>query len=132
MIENIRTANLIIISNKKILLVRRSNNDESQPGKWSIPGGTAETDETNNETLIREIKEEMNCEIQEFSKFKSYLVKGKNVVNATYFIGLIKGKITLNEELDEFKWFNLDNNLLNLDFAFNQKDVIQDLLDFLE
>ncbi len=53
----------IIIENSKVLLTRRSLG-ESLAGFWEFPGGKQEHNETITECLKREIKEELNLEVE--------------------------------------------------------------------
>jgi len=124
---------LIITNNKKqILLVKRSK-EEVESDKWSIPGGCPEGKETLENTLKREIKEELNCQVLEANYFKSYfyVFSRRLFVRPIYFYGKIKGKIKLCSELSEYKWFN-QNELKKLKFAFNQKQVIRNFLSFFD
>jgi len=50
---------LILEKDNKIILLKRQNTGFSD-GYWALPGGTHETCETFEQTLIREIKEEIN------------------------------------------------------------------------
>ena len=49
---------LVQIENRKVLLALNKGSD-----KWYLPGGSREPGETDEETLIREIKEELNVDI---------------------------------------------------------------------
>lgn len=125
--DTIKTANLIILNDEKnkILLFKRAKKDE-ESDKWSLVGGTLEKYESYEKALIREVFEEINCKIIKFNFFNEYKL---DLVTSKYFIGEIKGEINLKlDELSEYKWFKFDSELLNLDFAFNQKEVIEDLL----
>ncbi len=125
----ILTVNLIVVRNKKILLVKRSKN-EVHPNVWSIPGGSVKYGESLTEALTREIKEELDCTIIKQEWFSYYDVIGETHVHASYFVGDISGAIKLDvQELSEYEWFDFDKRLSQLDFAFNQKSVIMDLLD---
>lgn len=123
----IKTANLIILdeTKTKILLFKRSKL-EDESNKWSLVGGTLMKNETFEEALKREVTEEINCDIINFYFFREYIFKK---VKSKYFIGNITQEIKLNLiELSDFRWFNLDENLLDLELAFNQKKVITELL----
>jgi len=52
----------VIVDDGNILLAKRG----SEPGKnrWSIPGGLVELGETVQETVVREVKEETNLDVQ--------------------------------------------------------------------
>ena len=122
----IKTANLIIIDDKKrVLLIKRAHNQED-PNLWSLPGGTKEDNETLEECLVREIKEELNSSIKKYDFFKSYILKNDDkIVIAGYYMGLINDPIELNKrESSEYKWFfqkKIPNNL-----AYNQNNVLSD------
>jgi 8-oxo-dGTP diphosphatase len=128
--------NLIIVNqNNEILLAKRVLSDK-EGGKWSIPGGNSELDETFEQSLNREIKEELSCEIKYFKYFKSYTTKENNnndiiIIRSIYFYGEISGEIVLNNELSEYQWFNIDNlKIKEMDLAFNQNKVLEEFINF--
>ena len=124
---------LIVIRDNKILLAKRNKEELEYKCTWSIPGGGPEFDEGIEEALHREIKEELGCKIKEYKYFKSYHMKlAKDfIARAFYFYGDIEGKIKLNHELSEYRWFDInDSKILELNFAFNQKEVIKDFIEF--
>jgi 8-oxo-dGTP diphosphatase len=53
----------IIIFGNKILAAQRSEKMKL-PLKWEFPGGKVEENENNEECIVREIKEEINVEIE--------------------------------------------------------------------
>jgi len=53
----------IIEENERILVIQRSENMKL-PCKWEFPGGKIEEGETEEECILREIKEELNIEIK--------------------------------------------------------------------
>lgn len=126
--KTVNTINLITMDDKKrILLVKRADNQQ-ESGLWSLPGGTKRENETLEQCLMREIKEELSCLVVKYSFLKSYKIKNDSkTVIANYYIGLIKGYIKLNkQELSGYQWFakeNLPNKL-----AYNQNKVIADFI----
>jgi ADP-ribose pyrophosphatase YjhB (NUDIX family) len=50
---------LIINEQNQLLLVKREESENNFKNYWSIPGGGAEDGETLEDTLFREIKEEL-------------------------------------------------------------------------
>ena len=124
---------LIIIQDNKILLCKRTSDKHGYKDTWSIPGGGTELNESFEEALHREIKEELGCKIIQFKYFKSYFMKlsEAHISRVVYFYGQIDGDINLNSELSEFKWFDINNpEMLKLNLAFNQKEVLKDFIEF--
>lgn len=107
-----------IIENEKgeILLQKRSDND-----LWGIPGGCQELGESFEETIIREIKEETNLDIEAKDLKLIDIVSGKSrmrkypngdvVINNTplYYINKYSGKLKCDEESKEMKFFDINN-----------------------
>ncbi|MBC1502021.1 (deoxy)nucleoside triphosphate pyrophosphohydrolase [Listeria weihenstephanensis] len=60
--KDIHVVGAVIIQNDKILCAQRAENT-SLALQWEFPGGKIEKDETPQNALIREIKEEMGCEV---------------------------------------------------------------------
>ena len=65
--------NALIIENKRgeIILVKRKINP--QKNKWDLPGGFLDFNETIEESLSREVKEELNVIIKNFYYLNSYI-----------------------------------------------------------
>ena len=124
---------IVINDQNQVLLAKRATTGWGALGKWSIPGGGVEDGETFEETVVREIEEELSCEITWMKYFKSYSMQLDNVLaRSIYFYGEISGGIKLQlDELSEYKWFDLnDPKLLELDYAFDQKEVMTDFIKF--
>lgn len=104
-------ANALIIENKnhEILLVKRKFNPKK--GYWDLPGGFVETKETIEDSLKREIKEELNINISKFNYFGSYpgnyLYKNLNYQTLCFvFTGIIDNQIPKpDDDAEEIKFF---------------------------
>ena len=57
----------LIIDDNKIALIRKSRG--AYKGKLDLPGGTIEHGERPEETLVREIKEELDADVKSYSLF---------------------------------------------------------------
>lgn len=135
MLKITNPVNLIILNTQNQVLLAKRNEDEIDKGKWSIPGGCVENNESFEETLHREIKEELNCKITKYDYFKSYSFQVSNnfIARAVYFYGEINGQIQLNDELSEYQRFDLNvEKIKELDLAFNQEEVLMDFVKFIK
>lgn len=54
----------IIINDENKVFVAQRSSEMHPPLKWEFPGGKIEEDETAEESLIREIKEELGVDIE--------------------------------------------------------------------
>ncbi|HZK47648.1 MAG TPA: (deoxy)nucleoside triphosphate pyrophosphohydrolase [Atopostipes sp.] len=105
-----------IIKEEKVLAMQRSE-QMTLPGMWEFPGGKVEADETEQEALIREIKEELNVTINilDYINEASYDYEFGTVQLKVYTAEIISGQITLEEHSDG-KWVTADE-LKNIDWA---------------
>ena len=105
-----------IIKEDKVLVMQRSN-QMTLPGMWEFPGGKVEANETEQEALIREIKEELSVTINilDYINEASYDYEFGTVQLKVYTAEIISGQIALEEHSDG-KWVTADE-LKNIDWA---------------
>lgn len=114
-----KTVRAIIIEDGKLLVFfRRKLKDGKHVTYYAIPGGHVENDETNEETVIRELKEEMNLDI-EIVKYLGEL-EAYNQIEYYYHAKIVGGELQFGgEELErnnydnyyEVRWITLDEAL---------------------
>jgi 8-oxo-dGTP diphosphatase len=99
---------LILIENGKILSTKSIGKN-----KYYIPGGKRENNETDHETLIREIKEELSVEILSetiryvgtFTAQSDGAAEGINV-KMTCYKAKYNGILQKNSEIEEIRWLH--------------------------
>lgn len=109
----------IILQNKKILLIRRSDYTDKYPGFWGCPAGRSEHSETPEQTAIREVKEETNLDFVP-TRLISESAEGERKLYR--YLGDWSGEIKIQqEELTDYGWFDYESAIkLNLAFDYNQ------------
>ena len=118
---------IVIDDDKQILLVHQLD------GHYSFPKGHVELHETEEETAIRETKEETNVDIEIISNKRfviHYLVKNNVDKEVVYFLAKPLNKDILPElkEISEVKWIDIGevNNYLdfeNINELWTQKII---------
>ena len=96
----------IIDSNDKILITSREHKDDFS-NCWEFPGGKIEKNETPEECLIRELKEEINIDVSNKCiapiGFSSHEYEMFHIVLMLYVTRKWEGKLQANEK-NSFKW----------------------------
>lgn len=123
----------IIIRDNKILLAQRSEL-MVHPLKWEFPGGKQQNKETLENSLQRELKEELNIEIDILQPLKSveYQYPDINIKLHPFICSYISGEINLLEH-KQIAWVR-PSKLLSYDLAgadiIVAKNLSDDLLYF--
>ncbi len=114
--KSVKVCCAIILNEKKTLVVQRSEK-MSLPLKWEFPGGKIEFGETEEECVLREIKEELNIEIILISRLTPTTFFYPNiVVHLVPFLAVFsRGEMKLSEHIN-YKWLQKDK-LAELDWA---------------
>ena len=119
----------LIYQNKKILICQRKEEGD-HPLKWEFPGGKVKNLEDNQEALSRELKEELNIEINEMIFFDEYLHEYKELskkLKLVFFnIFQFKGEIQSRVH-QQLKWIDI-SNLSDYDFLEGDFKIINKLL----
>jgi len=114
----------IIVHQNKILVTQR-NSTSDHPMKWEFPGGKINTGETAEDCIIREIREELEIEIEIQDKMTSvnYDYGFRQIRLYPFLCSLKTGTIKLTDHHD-FMWATL-TYLEKIDFAEADKKLIQ-------
>ena len=114
---------IILKCSNKYLLVQRAKDDDIFPGKWQNLGGKVKLGERIEESIKREISEEIGLNVESHPKFiMSY--SWKKDQTSPVRLGLIfqlelaenfeDYKIKLDQELDSYRWVSI-NEAIELD-----------------
>ncbi|MCJ7554846.1 MAG: NUDIX domain-containing protein [Ignavibacteriaceae bacterium] len=125
MTKRIGAGILLINSNNELLMLLRDNKPNIPfPNMWDIPGGHVEHGEIPEETVKREMIEEMDLDVGEIKLFRVY--KNDNLFDHVFWkrIDLQPEKIDLKEG-QKIAYFSRDE-LSNMKLAFNYNEVIEE------
>jgi mutator protein MutT len=116
---------VIVDEDNKILLLKRGSNPKMwQPNKWALVGGGIERGETSEKAIKREIKEEINLDIDKF--IKSFTIQRNPDSIETIFACRYKGDptdIKLNDEHTNYGWYDVDE--------MEYLDIVPNLLEYI-
>lgn len=117
----------IIYFDTKILVAQRSEKMK-MPLKWEFPGGKLEENESEIDCIKREIKEELNIEIEILKKLliSDYDYGTFKIKLIPYLANYISGDIQLSEHND-YRLLN-KSELLNLDWAEADIPIVEEFL----
>ena len=116
-----------IIRDGKVLIAQRQQGSHMEY-KWEFPGGKLEPDETPEECIIREIKEEMDIDIEvdDIYKVVKFKYEEKDILLLCYLCRIIKGDGKAIE-CNDFKWVTKDE-LPGFDFVPADLPIVEKLI----
>lgn len=132
--ENPRPTTAVIFENEKGELFLLKRNKAPKKGYWDTPGGFVDLNESLEESVKREIKEELNLNIKTFkyigSYYGRYLYKGMNYHTLCFaFITKMPAeKIKTSNEIAATKFFKKQDIPLNRIAFVEVKNALKDYL----
>lgn len=114
-----------------VLLIKRGGHPEK--GKWALPGGFVNVDESVDQAAARELMEETNIALDEthLEQLKTYARPGRDprgyIVSCTYVALVPKAQDPVaGDDAKEAKFFPVSEVLASFDLAFDHDDAIRD------
>ena len=93
---------IIVDKENRILLVHRNDYD-----LWNLPGGGLDSGESPWAGVIREVKEETGLDVKVSKLLGVYSKPEKDEIVFNFECKVVGGKLTLNEEARDLKYFAL-------------------------
>ncbi len=106
--KTVKVVAAVIIDSEKVCICQRKEND-TFPLLWEFPGGSVEKEETLEEAIRREIKEELNLDIEPIKflgKFEDTLDSLK--IDVHLFLSRIKKGMPSAQECADFRFIMLE------------------------
>ena len=120
---------MLVIKDKQILLVKRGGK-WLESGKWAMPGGFLDLNETAEQAVLRELKEETGYTGKIIKLFQIIdnprrRHEDRQNVALVYLVEPLEKVGDFDDEISEIKWFALDNLPPAQDFAFDHLETIK-------
>jgi 8-oxo-dGTP diphosphatase len=118
----------------KVLLIKRKF--EPNKGRWSLPGGLLELGEDPEAAAKREVREEVGLEASSegLLQVANEVIRDASgriryhFVLIDYLMRPLGQKITLNEESDEYAWFD-PTDVITMDVSENTRKIMRKYLE---
>ena len=126
----------IVEKDGTLLLVKRAG-PILETGKWSLPSGFMDRDETAGEAIIREILEETGWQCEVISLFRintnpNRPKEDRQNVSFVYLAKPIQHNSENDDEISEVQWFDLDKLPQVEEIAFDHYDNINIYLESID
>jgi len=125
----------VVMLNNKILLVRRSKDDDFLPEYMEIPGGKLKRGEDILSGMHRELYEETRLKavtVQNYvGSFDAVSPDGKSARQFNFLIEPINGEIVLSIEHSQYLWWNIENikDLNSMQMIKTMKTILQEAVE---
>lgn len=131
------TVDALIEKDGQILLVKRSSKYLIEPGKYALPGGYLERNESAAEAVVREVQEETGYRSQVISLFRIIdqpRLKGDDRQNVGFFFHLAVNRQVQqpDSEITSIHWFDQDKLPPESSFGFDHFENLKLFLNYLK
>ena len=116
-----------MVRDGKVLIAQREAGSHME-FRWEFPGGKLEPDETTEECIVREIKEELDIDVEVLDIYKvvQFSYKEKEILLLCYLCRIIRGEgRTL--ECNDFRWVTREQ-LSQYEFVPADVPIVEKLL----
>ena len=111
--HSVSVAGAVIDDEGRILAIRRQDN-----GHWEPPGGVLELDETIEDGLVREIREETGLTVTPERLTGVYKNMERGIVALVFRCSVADGTVTATPEAAEIAWLTRDQIQERMDEAY--------------
>ncbi|MBT3866157.1 NUDIX hydrolase [Candidatus Woesearchaeota archaeon] len=124
-----KVVNAVLVKDGKVLLIKRGHFPFRNT--WALPGGHIEEGETEEKTVVREVREEAGLDFKPkyFGSYEEFFEEIGFCAYTSVFSGEHKGEPTIENaeegEILDIKWFGLDE-LTDLKIGFQHRKIIDE------
>ncbi len=110
--KKVVTGIIFNMENEKVLVIKRKQDEEIHGGVWAFPGGKMEAGEHEEETLRRELKEEVGLDLISISrKISDYVYDRADGTKTEGVCFLVKTKdfnVAKGKDIEEIRWVSAE------------------------
>jgi len=124
--QRIPCVGAVITAGDQILLIRRGH--EPEAGRWSLPGGRIEAGETDEQALVREVREETGLEVAPgplIGAVDRARQDGRVLVIRDYAATVTGGRLAAGDDADDARWFSV-HDLAGLSLTTGLEKALND------
>jgi ADP-ribose pyrophosphatase YjhB (NUDIX family) len=134
--RHVTVGSIVVNEKQEVLLIKRAPT-LSRGNKYSIPGGFLDRDENLEEGTLRELKEETGYDgkievLFQINDSPKRPKEDRQNVDFIFITKVIKGEMTLNNEVTNIHWFAKNDLPKEEDFAFDHRAIILRYFEYLE
>lgn len=131
------TVGALVINDMNQILIAKRAKHLTNGGKYGLPSGFMDRDETTKQTAIRELLEETGLEGEAISLFQIIDVpnrpkEDRQNVHFNYIVKAKVGHFNKNSEVEETKWVSKEDLPSEDEFAFDHRRFIERYFEYLE
>ena len=124
---------VLVNSDNKILILKRSDSDEKRPGQWDVPGGHMDPGELVLGAAARELQEETGIRVEPRRLRMLYaLTARRGDINVVwlFFTGNSESDqpVALSDEHSDYRWVSLAEAISLIDYDL-QKEALSYIRD---
>lgn len=113
-----------ILQKNGLYLIAQRNKDDDFGLRWEFPGGKLDQGETGEQCIVRELKEELDIDVEVLDLFDEFVEDDLTILY--YRVTLQSGEITLNEH-EQVKWVPV-NHLQDYDLLSGDREIAKKLV----
>ncbi len=121
--HSVSVAAAVVDKDGRLLVIRRRDN-----GHWEPPGGVLELDETIEDGLVREVREETGLTVKPERLTGLYKNMQRGIVALVFRCSVVAGSHTSTAEAAEVSWLTADEVRVRLNEAYAAR-LLDGLLD---
>jgi mutator protein MutT len=131
------TVGALVVNDKGQILIQKRASHLPNGGRFGIPGGFLDRDETSEEGAIRELKEETGLDGEIVSLFQIVDTpdrpkEDRQNVQINYIVKVREGDFNKNSEVEESKWVSTEELPPEEEFAYDHRKFIERYFEYLE